>query len=160
MGNGFRVEGCDFGFNRSRGILIKASDGRVVGNKLTANWGEAIKVSPEYWWQESGSSNNVEVRDNQITGCRTIALAVYAHGAQTLAPAGAHRHITVTGNRIADSPIPNILVTSTDGLRLAGNLCTPAQDARISGHYLWLFGLDAGKLEAVMTKNCLNVTRE
>ncbi len=45
MGNGFLVQGCDFGYNRSRGILIKASDGKVTGNKLRENWGRGIIIS-------------------------------------------------------------------------------------------------------------------
>ena len=33
IGNGFLVKNCDFGDNRSRGILIKASHGEVAGNR-------------------------------------------------------------------------------------------------------------------------------
>lgn len=33
-GNGFVVKDCDFGHNRSRGILIKASKGEVTGNRI------------------------------------------------------------------------------------------------------------------------------
>ena len=43
-GNGFLVQGCDFGFNRSRGILIKASRGKVLGNKITHGWMAGILV--------------------------------------------------------------------------------------------------------------------
>lgn len=126
MGNGFLVQNCDFGFNRSRGILIKASDGKVVGNRLTENWGPAILVSPEYWWLESGSSNNVEIRDNVIAACRARPILVHAQGGEGLisgkpAPSGAHNNISIVGNTIADSPLPNIEVTSTAGLRIEKN---------------------------------------
>jgi hypothetical protein len=151
MGNGFLVQGCDFGFNRSRGILVKASDGKVIGNKLTGNWMAAILVSPEYWWLESGSSNNVEVRGNTITDCRATAIRIEATGGEGLftgkpAPAGAHNNIAVVGNSISGCPLPGIRVTSTDGLRIEGNtLRLPP-------------GAAAG--DAIQLVNCAHVTQE
>jgi hypothetical protein len=151
MGNGFLVQGCDFGFNRSRGILIKASDGKVVGNRLTENWGPAILVAPEYWWLESGSSNNVEIRDNTIAACRVRPILVHAHGGEGLisgkpAPSGAHNNITIVKNVIVDSPLPNIEVTSTDGLRIENNTFRSPRGAKPG-------------LEAVKTVNCDRVTQ-
>jgi hypothetical protein len=154
-GNGFVVKDCDFGYNRSRGILIKASDGEVSGNTLTENWGEAIKVAPEYWWLESGSSNNVEIRGNVIRNCRSLAIAVYSFGGpRNLAPAGAHNNIAVVGNTITDCPLPNILVTSTKGLKVADNACEPSKTFNLSPGKLRGFKLDAANLEQVMTVNC------
>lgn len=132
IGNGFLVKDCDFGYNRSRGILIKASNGKVVGNRLTENWGEAIKVAPEYYWLEAGSSNDVVIRDNVIRDCRSVSIAVYAHGGEgAVAPAGAHRNITVAGNSIVGGPLPSILVTSTRGLVLEANDIRPETDAAL-----------------------------
>ncbi len=154
-GNGFVVKDCDFGYNRSRGILIKASDGEVSGNTLTENWGEAIKVAPEYWWLESGSSNNVEIRGNVIRNCRSLAIAVYSFGGpRNLAPAGAHGNITVAGNTITDCPLPNILVTSTKGLRIEKNTCEPSKTRDLPPWELRRFELDPANLESVMTVNC------
>ncbi len=122
MGNGFRVIGCDFGFNRSRGILIKASGGIVKGNTLEGCRGEAIKVSPEYWWLESGSSNNVRIVGNTIKNCRGKGIAVYAvAGKGGMAPAGAHNDIVIENNIITNTGDPHIWVTSTRGLVLRGN---------------------------------------
>lgn len=146
MGNGFLVQDCDFGFNRSRGILIKASNGRVVGNKLTENWGPAILVTPEYWWLESGSSNNVEIRDNAITGCRARPIFVHAQGgAGKTAPSGAHNNIGVTGNTITKGPTPNIEVTSTENLKIENNTFIAPKEA-------------APNQEQVKTVNCTQVT--
>jgi hypothetical protein len=123
-GNGFRVEGCDFGFNRSRGILIKGSHGRVSGNRLNGNWGPAILVSPEWWWLESGSSNDVGIDGNTISDCRDTSILVTANGGSgRRAPAGAHNRIAITGNRINQSPFPAIVVSSTRGLTIADNVC-------------------------------------
>ena len=158
IGNGFLVQGCDFGPNRSRGILIKASDGQVIGNKLTGNWGEAIKVSPEYWWLESGSSINVVIKDNVISDCITIPIAVYANGGTgKIAPAGAHRSITISHNTISSCLLPYIAVTSTDGLVIEDNRCILAPDAET--HWAGgMLGLDRAKAEAIMTTECANVT--
>lgn len=151
MGNGFQVQGCDFGFNRSRGILIKASDGKVIGNKLTENWGPGILVSPEYWWLESGSSNNVEIRDNVIIGCRARPIFVHAQGGANLlagkaAPSGAHNNIAVTGNTITNSPVPNIEITSTENLKIENNTFVQPKDAKPDQ-------------EMVKTVNCTQVTQ-
>ncbi len=122
MGNGFLVQNCDFGMNRSRGILIKGSQGALIDNRLHGNWGSAILVQPEWWWLESGSSNDVEIRGNVISNCRDVAIAVMAKGGNGLeAPAGAHNRITITGNQISNSPFPAIFVSSTRELTLEDN---------------------------------------
>jgi hypothetical protein len=152
-GNGFAVKGCDFGYNRSRGILIKASRGEVSRNQLTDNWGEAIKVAPEYWWLESGSSNDLVIRGNVIRGCRDIAIAVYAFGgSRKIAPAGAHSNITIAGNRVSQCPLPNILVTSTRRLKLADNVLEPSKTVKIPP---WVHAGTLGRreLEPVMLIN-------
>ncbi len=127
LGDGFAVKGGDFGYNRSRGILIKASHGEVSGNRITHGWMAAILLQPEFWWQEAGSSSDVTIQDNVITGCRRPAIEVLATGGdrQPL-PAGAHTAIRITGNTIAQSAWPNIHVTSTTGLALGANRLTPA----------------------------------
>ena len=127
IGNGFAVIGCDFGFNRSRGILIKASNGRVVNNTLQGCWGEAIKVAPEYWWLEAGSSNNLLIAGNRISDCMGDGIAVYAEaGAGGSAPAGAHNNITIERNRLVNIEGKDIRVTSTKGLILKDNTCDNA----------------------------------
>lgn len=122
IGNGFKVIGCDFGFNRSRGILIKASHGEVRGNKLEGCWGEAIKVSPEYWWLEAGSSNDVHIVNNRITNCQGKGIAIYAQtGRGGYAPTGMHNDILIEGNTITNTSDLHVWVTSTRGLVLRGN---------------------------------------
>ena len=89
IGNGFKVINSTIGPNRSRGILVKASQGLVKDNTLVDNWGMAIKASPEYFWLEAGSGSNIRIQGNTITGCRDVAIAVYAlNGNDGWAPAG------------------------------------------------------------------------
>ena len=155
VGNGFQVSGCDFGFNRSRGILIKASHGQVTGNKLTHCWMAAVLVSPEYWWSESASSCDVVVRDNEIIGCRQPAIKVMAPGGNGKPlPSGTHRDIAILGNSLLGCPWPNILVTSTAGLIIKGNRLTAADPQSLAPPLAqpWLWGTNAPA--AVVLENC------
>ncbi len=128
VGNGFQVRGCDFGYNRSRGILIKASRGEVAENKITHGWMAAVLVAPEFWWFESASSSDVVIRDNIITGCRRLAIEIIAPGGNGKPlPAGAHRNLVIRDNSLTDSAWPNIRVTSTEGLVIKNNRLTPAE---------------------------------
>lgn len=128
VGNGFVVKGCDFGHNRSRGILIKASHGQVVGNRITHGWMAAVLVAPEFWWFESASSSDVVIRGNTIIGCRRPAVEIIAPGGNGKPlPSGAHRDIAITGNSFTHCAWPNIRVTSTDRLAVRGNCLTPAE---------------------------------
>lgn len=137
IGNGFAVRDCTFGFNRSRGILIKASGGEVTGNRIEGSRMSGILVSPEYWWLEAGSSSDVAIRDNMIEACGGIGIRVEATGGTgAYAPAGAHRNIVIERNRIANSPAPGILVTSTAGLTLRDNSISLLPDTNLLDHRL------------------------
>jgi hypothetical protein len=122
VGNGFAVKGCDFGYNRSRGILIKASHGEVTGNRITHGWMAAVLIAPEFWWFEAASSSDVTVQDNIITGCRRPAIEIIAPGGDGRPLAcGAHHDLRILNNTITGSVWPNIRATSTAGLVLRGN---------------------------------------
>ena len=126
MGNGFAVKDCDFGYNRSRGILIKASQGEVSGNTIAHGWMAAILVTPEFWWFEAASSSDVVIRDNTILGCRRPAIEVVAPGGNGKPLAsGAHRRISILDNTLTGSVWPSIRVTSTDSLVIRGNRLSP-----------------------------------
>jgi hypothetical protein len=128
MGNGFRVEGCRFGFNRSRGILIKASHGQVQDNQLEGCWGEAIKVAPEYWWLEAGSSQDLRITGNRIRDCLGDGIAVYAGaGAGGMALAGAHKDIFIQDNVLSHVQGVDLWVSSTRGLTLKNNRFSPGE---------------------------------
>ena len=121
-GQGFSVKNCDFGFNRSRGILIKASDGEITGNHIESSRMSAILVAPEYWWLESGTSTNVKINGNTISNCLGIPICVEAMaGNGEIAPAGAHKNIGITDNLIENCAAPGILVTSTTDLSITNN---------------------------------------
>jgi hypothetical protein len=123
LGNGFAVKDCDFGDNRSRGILIKASKGEVSGNRITNSRMAAVLVSPEFWWMEAGVSSDLVIKDNIIKGCLETPVRIQARGGnREILPAGALRNISILNNRIEDSAWPLIHVTSTSGLTIKGNV--------------------------------------
>lgn len=129
LGHGFAVKDCNFGDNRSRGILIKASKGEVSGNRITNSRMHAILVSPEFWWMEAGMSSEVVIKDNVIKGSLETPIQIHARGGnREILPAGALRNISILNNRIEDSAWPLIHVTSTTGLIIKGNLLPGATD--------------------------------
>lgn len=122
VGNGFAVKNCNFGFNRSRGILIKASQGEVSGNHIEGAEMSAILVAPEYWWLEAGSSSDLKIVSNTITACKGIPICIEATaGNGDIAPVGAHRNLAIVDNTVTDCPAPGILVCSTSALKLENN---------------------------------------
>lgn len=148
LGNGFAVKDCDFGDNRSRGILIKASHGEVSGNRITNSRMAAVLVSPEFWWMEAGMSSDVVIKDNIIKGCLQTPIQVHARGGKRqILPAGALRNISILNNRIEDSAWPLIHVTSTTGLTIDGNIlpASPPGDVR---------GKDHKAMEPILLENC------
>jgi hypothetical protein len=122
IGNGFAVRNCNFGFNRSRGILIKASHGEITGNRMEGCWMSAILVSPEYWWLEAGNSSDLKITGNTITNCGGVPICIEATGGNgDIAPPGAHRNITIIGNTVTGCAAPGILVTSSVELQIGRN---------------------------------------
>lgn len=130
IGSGFRIEDGDFGFNRSRGFIVKASRGTIAGNRLEGCFMEAIRLSSEYWWLEAGSSDDVTIRGNTIRNCGGTAIAVDGRGARDeIAPPGAHRGIVIESNVIEACPRPALRIEATRGVRLDRNLLSlPAGD--------------------------------
>ena len=134
VGNGFTVKNCNFGFNRSRGILIKASNGEITGNKLEGNRMSAILVAPEYWWLEAGSACNLKISGNTIVDCSGIPICIEAiAGNENIAPAGIHKNIEITDNYIARSYAPAIVVCSTIGVNIKNNKFDLMNPAKLPG---------------------------
>lgn len=152
IGNGFAVKGGTFGFNRSRGILIKASRGQITANRLEGCWMSAILVAPEYWWLEAGSSSELTISDNMIIDCRRPAISIEATaGNGQAAPAGAHTDIAITANTIVGGPSPSIRVTSTGHLLVENNTFEMPKPPRPSAQ-------DSARAEPIKTENCDNIT--
>jgi hypothetical protein len=115
-GNGFAVIDCQFGNNRSRGILIKASEGEIRGNHLINTHMESIKISPEYHWLESGFSRNVVVENNEIINPGKEAIKIAGIG-----PYSGHENIQVMNNNIWTGVSPAIRIESVRNGKVSSN---------------------------------------
>ena len=155
IGNGFVVKDCDFGHNRSRGILIKANKGEVTGNRIVKSRMAAVLISPEFYWMEAGSSSDVVVKDNFIEGCLQTPIQILAHGGNGRPlPSGAHRNISILGNRMVDCAWPLIHVTSTSGLIIKSNQFPETPPA-------WQPASPGGKIhDAIELEQCEDVTSD
>lgn len=148
LGNGFAVKDCDFGDTRSRGILIKAGNGEISGNRITNSRMAAVLISPEFWWMEGGCSSNVVVRDNFIKGTFETPIQIHARGGnRQLMPAGALRNISIINNRIEDCAWPLIHVTSTTGLTIESNQMPASPPTQIRRR-------DDTPVERILLENC------
>lgn len=126
IGNGFSIRNCQVGFNRSRGILVKAGHGVIADNLIEGSVMTGILISPEYWWLEAGLSDELVISGNRIEGGRGMGIAVMAEGGNhVLAQAGTFRNIRVTGNTIKGGASPGLLLTSIRGLSEEGNVVRP-----------------------------------
>lgn len=123
IGSGFIIKDSTFGPNRSRGILIKGSNGGIIGNTCRGNWGNGIQISPEWWWLEAGSSDDLMITDNKISDCRDTSINIVAHaGSGTTSPAGGHNRINLLNNTIQNALLlPAIRVTSLKDGSIKGN---------------------------------------
>lgn len=150
-GNGFLIQDCEFGFNRSRGLLIRASDGKIVGNKLVENGMPAILIGAECFWLEGGNSRNVEIRNNTIIDCQNTAILVEGSGglsARKRADIGTYRNIAIIGNSMTNCPLPNIAANSVDGLIVKKNVFQSPRGLKS--------GQDPATLHAVQTENSIH----
>lgn len=158
LGNGFIIQDCTIGPNRSRGILVKASHGSIINNHLVDNWIKGIKVAPEYYWLEAGSSNDIIIAGNTITGSRDAAIAVYAEGGDgNTAPAGAHHGIQITANHISHSTNPAIAVTSTAGLTLFQNVIEHPNNELLSDWIYNQFGRNEDASRRIYLENVIGL---
>ncbi len=100
QGNGFVIRGCDFGYNRARGLLIKASNGLIESNRIERCAGTAISIATEYEWMEGGCSRNLVVRGNV---CRENGGGIQVggnNGARKPLPANSHYDISIVDNTV------------------------------------------------------------
>jgi hypothetical protein len=141
-GSGFVVRHNVVGFNRARGLLIKASDGIIENNTIDQTFLAGIVLAPEiHNWMEADFSRNVIIRNNTIKGVnRTVgnpgyyfagAISVTGSGAM---PAGGQRNITIENNTITDTCGLAIQICSATDVNVANNqIIRPNIRASING---------------------------
>lgn len=125
MGNGFAILNSEFGNNRSRGILVKASDGVIANNTIVNCHLQGIKISPEYLWLESGTSHHVRVEGNEIIDSKAESILI-----DNISSAAIHENIDIVNNRIRSDSYPLIRIRGLDGGRVQRNDLRDARDRR------------------------------
>lgn len=166
IGSGFKVINNRIGHNRSRAILIKASDGVIKGNTIVHSAMSAIAIAPEFYWLEAGCSQNLEIADNYIEDCmfdasmtsnsQAAAITVVAQAPNAkLAACGAFSNINIHGNTVTGCPFPAVFLNSIDGGSYYDNtLDSSAAFARRHGVSL---GIPSNRAEYML--NCNNISK-
>ena len=98
-------------------------------------------TAPEFAWLEAGSGSNLRIQDNDVSGCRDVAIAVYANGGDgSWAPPGAHKNIVIAKNTISDSAYPNVVISGIKTLDYYGNSLGQANNDLLMPYNLQEFG--------------------
>ena len=114
--------------HRARGMLIKASDGVVAGNRIENSTLGGIIITPELAWGEGDYVTNLTVTGNTV---RNVCIGVQCYGglglgavgpSHTLVPAPGHTNVSVVRNRFANISQMNLWVSSAAGITLDGNV--------------------------------------
>ena len=98
-GDGFSIVRSHFGSNRSRGLLIKASNGTIANNVIERVKSSGIAVYPEFSWLEGGCSQNLEIRGNLLRHGATIVVGGRSPNGSPLPPE-AHANCRLADNVI------------------------------------------------------------
>lgn len=132
LGNGFQIIDGHFGHTRSRGLLIQARDGLIRGNTIEHCQSAGIKAEPEYWWLAAGCPDNLTITNNHISHCKTEAIRIAAKGgSKKHSPVGTINKITLTNNRIDNTPFPQIFLSSTSQASITNNrISTPPKEKK------------------------------
>jgi len=143
IGSGFEVINNIIGHVPGRGILIKASDGKIQKNTITNTGGGPIIIAPEINWMEAGLSRNLDISENYIETCmwrqnmkrsQCAAISVVLETSDgSLAPAGGFTNIAIHRNIIKDCPMPCVFLNAIDGGYFYKNTIEPATWARDHG---------------------------
>jgi hypothetical protein len=136
VGNSFIVENDTVGFTRARGMMIKASDGKIKNN-IVANCELAgIVLAPEFSWMGAGCSRNVEISYNEIKNClftasggsipQPGALSVISiNGNGEISECATFSDISIHDNLIQGCPNPSVVLTSISNCNFYNNTIIP-----------------------------------
>jgi hypothetical protein len=138
-GNGFEFVNNNIGHNRSRGILVKASNGKIHGNTISGCSMGGIVVAPEYFWGEGGVSHDVEIYNNLVENCAFDASMLTSGQCAGIAvvheaPKGgltqgtSFKNIRVYNNTVRGCPMPCVILNSIDTGYYYGNTIEPDEN--------------------------------
>ena len=130
-GSGYKILDCRIGDTRSRGMLLKGSDGLVLGNVVRGCGMAGISIGPEAWWREAGYCHHVMVENNKLirdgkAGVGGYFTAIYVHGDGAIGNAD----ITIRNNRFVSNYAGDIFMQWANKCTIENNAMTgPKQPA-------------------------------
>ena len=128
-GSGFVIQRNTICNTRSRGMILKASDGQIIKNTIEYTAGPGIVLAPEpRYWMEAGFSENVLISGNKLRGNGHMpdhSGSVQAGAISVVADSDwegwGHAQITIEKNLFERVAGVNIVASSVDGLAIRGN---------------------------------------
>ncbi len=135
-GSGYKILNCRIGDTRSRGMLLKGSDGLVRGNVIRGCGMAGISIGPEAWWREAGYCQHVTVENNQLIrdgkgGVGGYFAAVYVHGDGAIG----NSHITIRNNRFASNYAGDVFMQWAHNCAIVDNTMTGPQKPAVAGDH-------------------------
>ena len=133
-GSGYKILDCRIGDTRSRGMLLKGSDGLVLGNVIRGCGMAGISIGPEAWWREAGYCDHVMVENNKLIrdgkgGTGGYFTAVYVHGDGAIGNA----HITIRNNRFVSNYAGDVFMQWAHNCSIVNNAMTGPEKPAFSG---------------------------
>lgn len=137
----YNLSGCGAGFiirnntmrnHRRHGILLRAGDGVVEGNTIDEVSGFGIVLTNAPGWPEGPMPWNIAVRNNIIKGCGYsrdygqspvgAAIQVRGIGLNVLSSDRPIHGITISDNRIINSPVAAIYIGAARNVQISSNV--------------------------------------
>jgi len=133
-GSGYKILDCRLGDTRSRGMLLKGSDGLVLGNVIRGCGMAGISIGPEAWWREAGYCQNVMVENNKLirdgkAGVGGYFTAVYVHGDGAMGNA----NITIRNNRFTSNYAGDVFMQWAHNSSIVNNAMTGPEKPAFRG---------------------------
>ena len=108
--------------HRARGMLLKASDGRIESNLIDGSSIAGLVMQPELWWGEGNYAERVVIRHNTLARCGYATTGRWSeqagvltvHGTGTSPIAYGHDALTIENNLFLDNDGVHMVL---DGLR-------------------------------------------
>jgi hypothetical protein len=127
VGDGFSIEDSRISNHRARGLLIKASHGRIRNVTITNSSLGGVIITPELYWREASYAHALTIHDSTITltssGMQSyggIAIGAVAPG-NVLAKGPGHSGIVVRNNTLVDCGYYPIWLNAAGNLSLINN---------------------------------------
>ncbi|BCM90456.1 hypothetical protein IAD21_02309 [Abditibacteriota bacterium] len=123
-GSGFKILNCQIRGTRSRGIVAKADDGLIAGNLIEDCGMSAVKLGPEYFWDEGDYARGVRIENNKfLRNGEMGGAAVFVHGEG----AQGNHGIIIQNNLFESNYDDDIDANWTQGLTVQNNTFDPLQ---------------------------------